>query len=433
MDTHSLWLRAQEIWTLLENQPMLRTITGLLLLLIAAFVLGRLARWTILYAMKALSRQPSLFWLNDFLHNKVFHRLAQVTPSVVIQFGLNLVPNLSNAANHVLGNIALAFTILFLMLTVGALLNALLDIYARTEHARTRSIKGYVQLTKMILYVFAGIIIVATLIDRSPLLLLSGLGAMSAVILLVYKDTLLSFVASVQLTSNDMLRVGDWIEMPQVGADGDVVDITLHTVKVQNFDKTIVSIPTWRLMSESFKNWRGMQQSGGRRIKRSLFIDASGVRFVSDEEEQKLTQVRLLTDYMGRKKAELKAWNQAQGNVAEMSANRRRITNIGTFRAYALAYLKSHADIHPDMTCMVRQMETTAQGVPLEIYCFTRTTSWGDYERIQGDIFDYLLAVLPEFGLGVYQQPSGADLRMGLAELSTAQKQREDQPLDVHS
>jgi miniconductance mechanosensitive channel len=237
---------------------------------------------------------------------------------------------------------------------------------------------------------------------------------MSAVILLVYKDTLLSFVASVQLTSNDMLRVGDWIEMPQVGADGDVVDITLHTVKVQNFDKTIVSIPTWRLMSESFKNWRGMQAAGGRRIKRSLFIDASGVRFVADDEEQKLTQVRLLTDYMGRKKAELNAWNAAQGNVAELSANRRRITNIGTFRAYALAYLKSHPDIHPDMTCMVRQMEATSQGVPLEIYCFTRTTSWADYERIQGDIFDYLLAVLPEFGLSLYQQPSGSDMRMGL-------------------
>ena len=199
---------------------------------------------------------------------------------------------------------------------------------------------------------------------------------------------------------------------------GFVMSILGLSSHVLDFDKTIVSIPTWRLMSESFKNWRGMQQSGGRRIKRSLFIDASGVRFVSDEEEQKLTQVRLLTDYMGRKKAELKAWNQAQGNVAEMSANRRRITNIGTFRAYALAYLKSHADIHPDMTCMVRQMEATAQGVPLEIYCFTRTTSWGDYERIQGDIFDYLLAVLPEFGLGVYQQPSGADLRTGLAKMS---------------
>jgi miniconductance mechanosensitive channel len=252
MDTHSLWLRAQELWALLEHQPMLRTTLGLLILLVAAFVLGRLVRFIVLSAMKALGRQPALFWLNDFLHNKVFHRLAQVTPSLVIQFGLNLVPELNPTASHVLGNVALAFTILFMMFTVGALLNALLDIYARTEHARTRSIKGYVQLAKMILYVFAAIIIVATLIDRSPLLLLSGLGAMSAVILLVYKDTLLSFVASVQLTSNDMLRVGDWIEMPQVGADGDVVDITLHTVKVQNFDKTIVSIPTWRLMSESF-------------------------------------------------------------------------------------------------------------------------------------------------------------------------------------
>ncbi|MFK3970378.1 mechanosensitive ion channel family protein [Pseudomonas sp. NPDC087358] len=415
MDTHPLWQRVQQVWDLLEHQPMLRTSLGLLMLLVAAFALGRLMRFIILSTMKALGRQPALFWLNDCLHNKVFHRLAQVTPSLVIQLGLNLVPDLSPTAAHVLGNVALAFTILLLMLSVGALLNAMLDIYARTEHARTRSIKGYVQLAKMILYVFAAIIIVATLIDRSPLLLLSGLGAMSAVILLVYKDTLLSFVASVQLTSNDMLRVGDWIEMPQVGADGDVVDITLHTVKVQNFDKTIVSIPTWRLMSESFRNWRGMQQAGGRRIKRSLFIDASGVRFVADAEEQRLTEVRLLTDYMGRKKAELKAWNEAQGSVAELSANRRRITNIGTFRAYALAYLKTHPEVHPNMTCMVRQMEATAQGIPLEIYCFTRTTTWADYERIQGDIFDYLLAVMPEFGLNLYQQPSGTDMRAGLA------------------
>ncbi|TDV70249.1 mechanosensitive ion channel family protein [Pseudomonas sp. LP_7_YM] len=413
MDTSPLWQRAQALWELLEHQPMLRAAMGLLMLLVAALALGRLVRVVILYIVKALGRQPALFWLNDFLHNKVFHRLAQVTPSLVIQFGLNLVPDLSAAATHVLGNVALAFTILFMMLTVGALLNAMLDIYARTEHARTRSIKGYVQLAKMILYIFAAIIIVATLIDRSPLLLLSGLGAMSAVILLVYKDTLLSFVASVQLTSNDMLRVGDWIEMPQVGADGDVVDITLHTVKVQNFDKTIVSIPTWRLMSESFRNWRGMQQAGGRRIKRSLFIDASGVRFVAEAEEQQLTQVHLLSAYMGRKQAELRAWNEAQGNVAQLSANRRRITNLGTFRAYALAYLKSHPDVHPDMTCMVRQMEATAQGVPLEIYCFTRTTTWTDYERIQGDIFDYLLAVLPEFGLSLYQQPSGSDMRVG--------------------
>lgn len=414
MDFKQLWLNTQDLWGALDQHPLLHAGIGLALLLVIALVLGRVARYLVLHAVRLLGRQPSLHWLNDLRHNKVFHRLAQMTPSLVIQFGLHLVPELSKTSLLFLGNLAMAFTILFQLLALSALLNALLDIYARTEHARTRSIKGYVQLAKMVLYVFGAIIIVATLIDRSPLLLLSGLGAMSAVILLVYKDTLLSFVASVQLTSNDMLRVGDWIEMPQVGADGDVVDITLHTVKVQNFDKTIVSIPTWRLMSESFKNWRGMQQSGGRRIKRSLYIDASGVRFLHDEEEQRLSKVRLLTDYIGRKQAELKSWNEAQGNVAALSANRRRMTNIGTFRAYALAYLKSHPEIQPNMTCMVRQMQTTAQGIPLEIYCFTRTTAWVDYERIQGDIFDYLLAVMPEFGLNLYQQPSGTDLRASL-------------------
>ncbi|KNC12895.1 mechanosensitive ion channel family protein [Pseudomonas sp. RIT-PI-a] len=418
MNIESLWQQTVIFVTGLDDQPILQAGVSLFLLLIAAFTLGRLARFLTLHAVKLLSRRPSLHWLTDFLHNKVFHRLAQMTPSLVVQFSLGLIPVLSDNSKHVIGNIALGFTILFMVLALGALLNALLDIYARTEHARTRSIKGYVQLAKMILYIFGAIIIVATLIDRSPLLLLSGLGAMSAVILLVYKDTLLSFVASVQLTSNDMLRVGDWIEMPQVGADGDVVDITLHTVKIQNFDKTIVSIPTWRLMSESFKNWRGMQQSGGRRIKRALNIDASGVRFLDEQEQLRLTQVHLLSGYVSSKQAELKAWNAAQGEVAELSANQRRMTNLGTFRAYALAYLNAHPDIQPNMTCMVRQMEATAEGVPLEIYCFTRTTAWAEYERIQGDIFDYLLAVLPEFGLSVYQKPSGADLRGGLVAVT---------------
>ena len=413
MNIESLWQQTITFITGLDDQPILQAGVSLFLLLIAAFTLGRLARFLTLHAVKLLSRRPSLHWLTDFLHNKVFHRLAQMTPSLVVQFSLGLIPVLSDNSKHVIGNIALGFTILFMVLALGALLNALLDIYART-----RSIKGYVQLAKMILYIFGAIIIVATLIDRSPLLLLSGLGAMSAVILLVYKDTLLSFVASVQLTSNDMLRVGDWIEMPQVGADGDVVDITLHTVKIQNFDKTIVSIPTWRLMSESFKNWRGMQQSGGRRIKRALNIDASGVRFLDEQEQLRLTQVHLLSGYVSSKQAELKAWNAAQGEVAELSANQRRMTNLGTFRAYALAYLNAHPDIQPNMTCMVRQMEATAEGVPLEIYCFTRTTAWAEYERIQGDIFDYLLAVLPEFGLSVYQKPSGADLRGGLVAVT---------------
>ncbi|QBF25754.1 mechanosensitive ion channel family protein [Pseudomonas tructae] len=424
MDIQQMWQNTLDLWGTLDQHPVLHAGIGLGVLLVIALVLGRVARFLVLHAARLLGRQPALHWVNDLRENKVFQRLAQTTPSLVVQFGLKLVPELSATSQHFLGNLALAFTILFLTLALSALLDALLDIYARTEHARTRSIKGYVQLAKMVLFVFGAIVIVATLIDRSPLLLLSGLGAMSAVILLVYKDTLLSFVASVQLTSNDMLRVGDWIEMPQVGADGDVVDITLHTVKVQNFDKTIVSIPTWRLMSESFKNWRGMQQSGGRRIKRSLFIDAGGVRFLTSAEEQRLSEVRLLTDYLARKRNELHSWNEAQGPVAELSANRRRLTNIGTFRAYALAYLKSHPDIQPNMTCMVRQMQTTAQGVPLEIYCFTRTTAWAEYERIQGDIFDYLLAVLPEFGLSLYQQPSGNDLRAGLLPSTLPSQQR---------
>lgn len=419
MAIQQFWQDALDLWGTLDQHPLLHAGIGLVVLLLVALLMGRVARFVILHAVKLLSRQPALHWLKDLLQNKVFHRLAQITPSLVVQFGLKLVPELSVTSQHFLGNLALAFTILFLLFAVAALLDALLDIYARTEHARTRSIKGYVQLAKMVLYVFGAIIIVATLIDRSPLLLLSGLGAMSAVILLVYKDTLLSFVASVQLTSNDMLRVGDWIEMPQVGADGDVVDITLHTVKVQNFDKTIVSIPTWRLMSESFRNWRGMQQSGGRRIKRSLFIDAGGVRFLTAEEQHRLSDVRLLKDYLAQKRNELHTWNESQGQVAELSANRRKLTNIGTFRAFALAYLKNHPDVQQGMTCMVRQMQTTAEGVPLEIYCFTRTTVWAEYERIQGDIFDYLLAVLPEFGLALYQQPSGSDLRAGLDALST--------------
>ena len=414
METQTLWTQIQDLYANLDQHPWVSTILGLIVLVSIALLAGHVARIIILRITKILGRQPALHWISDLRQHKVFHRVAQLTPSLMVQFGRNLIPEMSETGRHFLGNLALAITIFVLTRVISALLDALLDIYSRTNYAKTRPIKGYVQLTKMLLYVFSAIIIVATLIDRSPMLLLSGLGAMSAVILLVYKDTLLSFVASVQLTSNDLLRVGDWIEMPQVGADGDVIDITLHTVKVQNFDKTIVSIPTWRLMSESFKNWRGMQQSGGRRIKRSLFIDAGNIGFLTDEQEQRLEQIRLLSDYMHRKQAELKSWNEAQGNVAALAANRRRMTNIGTFRAYALAYLKSHPEIQPNMTCMVRQLQTTAQGVPLEVYCFTRTTVWNEYEQIQGDIFDYLLSVMPEFGLSIYQQPSGNDLRNGL-------------------
>ena len=383
--------------------------------LIAVAILGAVA-WLANLLVRKIALRFVLRWLphDGPTPAPIAARLANIVPAFIIASGIGAVPHLAPTVAIVVGNVVSASIILFVAMAIGEALGLANQLYDRRPGSASRPVKGYVQVLKILLYAGAAILIVAALMEQSPLLLLSGLGAMAAVLMLVFKDTILSLVASVQLTSNDMLRVGDWIEMPQVGADGDVVDITLHTVKVQNFDKTIVSIPTWRLMSESFKNWRGMQQSGGRRIKRSLFIDASDVAFLTDEQEQRLEGVRLLSDYLHRKKAELKSWNEAQGNVAAMSANRRRMTNIGTFRAYALAYLKSHADIQPNMTCMVRQMQTTAQGVPLEVYCFTRTTVWDEYEQIQGDIFDYLLSVMPEFGLSVYQQPSGNDLRNGL-------------------
>jgi len=227
----------------------------------------------------------------------------------------------------------------------------------------------------------------------------------------VFKDTILSLVASVQLTSNDMLRVGDWIEMPQLNADGDVIDIALHTVKVQNWDKTITTIPTHRLIEESFKNWRGMSEAGGRRIMRALVLDQNSVRFLTDEEQASMRRFALIDDYLDRKREELELWNRQQLAVGRDPVNARRATNIGTFRAYVNAYLCAHPSIAQDMTMLVRQLEPTSKGLPLQIYCFTNTTAWNAYESIQADIFDHLLAIMPEFDLRIYQEPSGLDLR----------------------
>jgi len=230
-------------------------------------------------------------------------------------------------------------------------------------------------------------------------------------LLLVFKDTLLSFVASTQLTSNDMLRIGDWIEMPQANADGFVRDIALHTVKVQNWDNTVTTVPTYKLFSESYRNYRQMFESGGRRIKRTMRVDATSVRFLTDEEAGNLMRFRLLHDYLTAKQTDLQQANSQLGDdLAMVPANRRRLTNIGTFRAYALAYLKQHPEIRQDMSMMVRMMEPQSDGIPVEVYCFTALTAWVEYERIQGDVFDHMLAILPELGLRLYQQPSGADV-----------------------
>jgi miniconductance mechanosensitive channel len=309
-----------------------------------------------------------------------------------------------------------AFIVLTLALAIGAALNLLNALYQQRPEAGVRPIKGYLQVLKILVYAGATILIAAALMEQSPLLLLSGLGAMAAVLMLVFKDTILSLVASVQLTSNDMLRVGDWIEMPQLNADGDVIDIALHTVKVQNWDKTITTIPTHRLITESYKNWRGMFDTGGRRIKRALFIDQTSVRFLSPQERVAMQRFALIDEYLDRKQVELERSNAILIEAGRDPVNTRRVTNIGTFRAYVAAYLRTHAGIAQDMTMLVRQLQPTAQGLPLEIYAFTNTTAWAEYESIQADIFDHLMAILPEFGLQLFQAPGGQDVARLMSE-----------------
>lgn len=253
----------------------------------------------------------------------------------------------------------------------------------------------------------AVIFIIALLTGESPWELLAGLGALTAVLLLIFRDTILSFVASLQIASNDLVHVGDWIEMPKYGADGDVIDIALHTIKVQNWDKTITVIPTYKLIEESFKNWRGMTAAGGRRIKRAIHIDLNTIEFCTDEMLDRFEKIRLIADYIQNKRTEI---SNDPKNKENENINKRRLTNIGTFRIYIEKYIQSHPKIHKDLTCMVRQLAPTAQGLPLEIYMFTNDTAWVNYEAIQSDIFDHILAIISEFGLRVYQQPAGHDM-----------------------
>ena len=394
---------------LAEYHPLLPAAAGLLILVAAAVVAELIAKRLLLRAVRAVVARTPVTWDDMLVEHKVFNRLAHLVPAVLIYTGVPLVPELSEGAIAVTRNIAMAYIVLTLTMALSATLSAGNAIYARTPAARLRPLKGFVQLVQIVVWIIGGVLIVAVLIDRSPLLLLSGFGAMTAVLLLVFKDTILSLVASVQLTAQDMVRVGDWIEMPQFGADGDVIDVQLHTVKVQNWDKTITTIPTHRLITDSFKNWRGMSLSGGRRIKRSLFIDVSSIRFQTSDEKAHFKRFALLNNYITEKEKELADYNKGLEAEVDEDVNHRRLTNAGTFRAYAFNYLKNHPSIHQNMTLLVRQLAPGPEGLPIEIYCFTNTTAWSEYEDIQSDIFDHLLAIVPEFDLRLFQQPAGAD------------------------
>ncbi len=358
------------------------------------------------------------------LHHDVLRYASYIVLPLVTHLGVRAVPHLPDALRRVIDNVALAVTVLVVARTLVRMLDVMLT--TSTQHAvehglvRSRSVKMYVQVGQLLVGVSALVIMIAALSDKSPLIVLSSLGAMSAVVLLIFQDTIRSFVSGMQIENSDMLRVGDWIEMPQADADGFVIDVALHTVKVQNWDKTIVAIPTWRLMSESFKNWRGMSDSGGRRIKRTLLIDANSIRFLNDEEMERLSQIKLLADYMREKQTAVRisramVASELGAEMGNVPINQRRLTNIGTFRAYVQRYLEAHHFLRKDMWLLARMMEPTATGVPMEVYCYTSTTALLEYEMIQSDIFDHLLAVLPEFGLRVFQGPSDSGLRDALA------------------
>ena len=343
---------------------------------------------------------------------KMIKRLANILPAIVIAVGIRFIPGVSDVLDTIIQNIANAFIVLTIAMAANDALNVANSLYLKRPDAHLRPIKGYLQVAKLVVAIVATILIVATLVDRSPVILLSGVGAMAAVLMLIFQDTILSLVASIQINSNDIVRVGDWIEMPQLHADGDVIDVALHTVKVQNWDKTITTIPTKKLISESFKNWRGMHESGGRRIKRTLYIDQNSIHFVDAVTLQKMQSFGLLKDFIGKKSGELNEWNKKLAEKGLEQVNARRMTNIGNFRAYVELYLRNHQNVHQNMTLLVRQLNPTPSGLPIEIYCFTKTTKWAEYEAIQSDIFDHLFAIINHFELRVFQNPSGLDFAM---------------------
>lgn len=381
-------------------------ITAALIVLITVYVLLHWGTSVVLrlFVGRFLKTIGKHDWLGSIQRRRVREHLSASIPLFITATGLGLIPVGQNTLEFI-SRLVLTVSLFFLFRAISALLLVFEDMYEGHKKTQTHSIKGYLQLVRIVFWCLAFIVLASALVNKSPLLMISGLGALSAVLLLVFKDTLLSLVASAQISTNDMLRIGDWIEMPQAGADGEVIDVALHTVKVQNWDKTVTTIPTYKLFSESYKNWRQMFESGGRRIKRSLRIDAGTVRFLTDEEINALGRFSLIHDYLNEKKEKLAEANQRKERV-----NRRRLTNLGTFRAYANAYIRQKEGVHPGMTLMVRMLEPTAEGIPLEVYCFSSKTAWVEYEGIQADIFDHLIAILPEMFLRLYQSPSGADL-----------------------
>lgn len=355
-------------------------------------------------------RRSSVTWDDIFIRFKMFERLAMLVPLLILDFLLPIVLTEHKVLSLFLDRALSALLVILIIRAIYAGLNAINEIADVKRINRNLPVKSFVQLTKLFLFFIGLIVIISVLSDRSPVYFFSGLGVATGLVMLVFRDTILGFVAGIQLAANRMVSKGDWIQMDKYGADGAVEDVTLTTVKVRNWDNTITMIPAYALVSDAFKNWRGMSESGGRRIKRSINIDVNSIKFLSDDEKSRLSKVNHLKAYIPQKLSEITTANQLISDL-DMPVNGRRLTNIGTFRIYLQEFLRQHPKIHKDMTLMVRQLAPTTEGLPIELYIFTNDIRWAYYEEIQADIFDHVFAVLPEFGLQAFQNPTGIDMR----------------------
>ncbi len=381
-------------------------------ILLLAICSSWIIRRTFLPVIINIIHKNRLHWDDPLIDHKFFHKISWFAPLLVIHICQDILLKGDSTISHFLERVLLAGVVIVTTLSISALLSSINDIYTKIAKKRSATIRGYTDAGRIITYIFCTIFIIAIFTGRSPWGLLSLLGGLTAVILLVFKDSLLGFVATIQLAATDMVRIGDWIQMDKYGADGDVIDISIHCVLVQNWDKTVTSIPTYALISNSFKNWRGMSESGGRRIKRAIHIDVSSIHFVDEKELEELSKIRLLQLYLLPKQKEVEAYNQRHEIDTSSVINGRKQTNIGIFRAYVQEYLRQNPMIHSNMTFLVRQLAPTETGLPLEIYVFSKDQIWANYEAIQADIFDHLFAALPTFGLRAFQNPCGSDLRM---------------------
>jgi len=379
------------------------------LIIVLSFIVYLFAKHFILKGLTAIIGRTATEWDDVILQKRVFNRLALLVPALVIYMSIAVPFEGYDWLIALINGLVLIYMIAMGLLSIDAFLNASLVIYSSYEVSNRIPIKGFIQVFKIIVYFTSGIFIISILLNKTPIYLFSSLGALTAVLMFIFKDAILGFVAGIQLSANKMVANGDWIEMPKYGANGDIIEIALTTVKVQNWDKTITTIPTYALITESFKNWRGMSDSGGRRIKRSINLDINTIKFCTEEMLDQFSKIQYISSYIEKKKKEVKEVNELEKVDSSSLVNGRRMTNIGTFRAYVESYLHNHPMINKEMTLLVRQLAPTEHGLPIEIYVFSKNQEWAKYESIQANIFDHLLAVIPEFQLRVFQDPSGLD------------------------